>query len=405
MAGVSAVGTTFNLPNFEGPLYAITPDDAPVLSILGGMFGGEGVNSTVFSWVEHDLRVAGQNVALEGAAFPTPQARVRANVTNVLQIVHEGVEITDTKRGATGQLDDVASAHPEVFGTSQGNQVGDELGWQVEQSLKQVKRDMEYSIINGAFVEPANNSTARQTRGLLAAVTTNVADSSGATVTLSASSSSDDILLDAAHGLANGDKIEFITLTGGAGLSLNQTYYVINATTGTFQLSTTLGGSAVDFTTDISAATYQEVADVSQGDILNALQLVYDNGGITESETASIIVNSWNKRQLSEAFLSGTGTGFQQTSRTVGGVNVETIFTDFGRLNVILDRHMPASEILIASLDQCRIKWLDRPDLPRLAVEPLARAGLSQRMQISGEWGLMYGNERAHGKIINTSTR
>jgi hypothetical protein len=84
---------------------------------------------------------------------------------------------------------------------------------------------------------------------------------------------------------------------------------------------------------------------------------------------------------------------------------VETIQTDFGNLNVILDRHMPAHRVMAVSLDQCRIGWLDRPNLPRLAVEPLARAGLSQRVQISGEWGLMYGNELAHGKIINTSTR
>ena len=84
-----------------------------------------------------------------------------------------------------------------------------------------------------------------------------------ATVALSASSSSDDILIDAAHGLSNGDRIQFTSLTGGAGLATATTYYVVNATTGTFQLAAAIGGTAINFTTDISAANYQEVADIT----------------------------------------------------------------------------------------------------------------------------------------------
>lgn len=405
MAGITATGTTFNLPNFEGPLYELTPSDTPVLSILGGMYGGEGTNTTYYSWQTSDLAAAAQNVALEGAAFPTAEGRVRANVKNVCQIIHRGVEITDTKRGAFGQVDDVDVAHPEVFGTGQGNPITTELDWQVMQSLKGVKRDMEYSIINGAFQDPSTNSTERQTRGLFEAISTNSQDFKSAELPTATGSSSDDVIASTAHGLSDGDKVQFTALTGGTGISLNTTYYVINSATNTFQISTTSGGSAVTFA-DFSAADVYEVFDITQAQILGLLQDVYDNGGIMEQETASIIVNSWNKRKLSEIFLSNaSGTGFRQDSRNVAGVNVETIQTDFGVLNVILDRHVPQDKVLVASLDQCRIMWLERPDLPRLAVEPLARAGLSQRVQISGEFGLMYGNERTHGEILNTSTR
>lgn len=64
-----------------------------------------------------------------------------------------------------------------------------------------------------------------------------------------------DLLTAAAHGLANGD----IVLIDGAGtlpggLTTNTRYFVINSTTDTFKLSLTLGGTAIDLTTDGTGA-------------------------------------------------------------------------------------------------------------------------------------------------------
>lgn len=62
-----------------------------------------------------------------------------------------------------------------------------------------------------------------------------------------------------AHGFANGRRVYFARLTGGAGLvpqsasSLGSPYFVIDRTADTFKVSTTSGGSAVNFTTDMSA--------------------------------------------------------------------------------------------------------------------------------------------------------
>lgn len=49
------------------------------------------------------------------------------------------------------------------------------------------------------------------------------------------------------HGLVNGTIIVFTTLGSTSGISLNTRYYIVNATTNTFQISTTLGGSIVPF--------------------------------------------------------------------------------------------------------------------------------------------------------------
>ena len=60
---------------------------------------------------------------------------------------------------------------------------------------------------------------------------------------------STDIITLASHGLSNGNVIVLTTTTTlPAGLSLATTYFVISATTNTFQLAATLGGAAIDIT-------------------------------------------------------------------------------------------------------------------------------------------------------------
>ncbi len=53
----------------------------------------------------------------------------------------------------------------------------------------------------------------------------------------------------------NGYGITFTNLAGGAGLVANVKYYVVNASGATFKLATSQGGTAIDFTTDITSAT------------------------------------------------------------------------------------------------------------------------------------------------------
>jgi len=64
-----------------------------------------------------------------------------------------------------------------------------------------------------------------------------------------------DIISCSGHPFVNGDQVVMPTLTGGAGLSANTVYFVVNSVAGvSLQLSATSGGAAINFTTDISAA-------------------------------------------------------------------------------------------------------------------------------------------------------
>jgi hypothetical protein len=64
-----------------------------------------------------------------------------------------------------------------------------------------------------------------------------------------------DIITATGSAFANGQKVRFTALTGGAGLNTTTNYFVINVSGATFQLSTTEGGSASLFTTNITAGT------------------------------------------------------------------------------------------------------------------------------------------------------
>ena len=52
-----------------------------------------------------------------------------------------------------------------------------------------------------------------------------------------------------AHGLANGTPVSFPTVVTTTGIIINTTYFVVNAATDSFQISLTVGGTAVTFVT------------------------------------------------------------------------------------------------------------------------------------------------------------
>lgn len=322
MAGITGQGDTFDLPNYTGELFGLTPADTPLLSLTGGLTGGEEVVATVFTWQTYDLRDASDSrQRLEGADAPTAEARVRASVRNVLEIHQEQLEVSYTKQAAIGQIDAVGSSHPNADGTHTGsNPVTSEIDWQLSQHIKQIARDVEKSFITGTFQEPANNSTARKTRGLVEAISTNAVD----------------------------------------------------------------GGDT----------------PLTKDDVLTAMQEAYDSGGLMEDETRTIMLGSTQKRALTEEFINATD-GYRYETRNVGGENVQFIETDFGRLNVVLNRHVPTDVALILSLEEISPVFLRVPGKGHFFTEPLSKSGAADKFQIYGEIGLKYGSERVHAKITN----
>lgn len=392
MAGsITGMGTTFNLPNYTGELFALTPADTPLLSAIGGLTGGGMTTSTEFEWESYDLRDPAQRTRVEGADAPTAESRVRGNVKNVVQIHQEAVSVSYTKQAAVGQ---VASPQSAPYNHNGGNNpVTSELDWQVTQALKQMALDVNWSFINGQHANPTTNATARQTRGLLAAITTNRIARG---VTTTGATSATDTITATGHGLTDGNKIVFTSTGAATGIVAGRTYFVDAIDANTFKVSTSAGGAPITLgtATGISYTKPWSTA-LTPAHVGDMLQLAYDNGGISEQETATLITNSAQKRALTDAFASAYGK-FTETSRTVGGVAVDTIVTDFGTLNVMMDRHMPQDSIVVSSLEQLMPVFLNVPGKGVFFEEPLAKTGASDKVQLYGEVGLKYGNERAH---------
>jgi hypothetical protein len=388
MAGITALGTTYNLPNYTGLLFGLTPADTPFFSAAGGLNGGGQTTDVEFEWGTYDLRSAGQNVALEGQAAPTPQERVRGTGSNVLEIHQEAVAVSYTKQAATARLGGLASQ-----GT--GNSVSNELDWQTRVMLTQMVRDVNWSFINGTYQKPVDNTTARKTRGLLAAITSNVISNAAAGQTGTAAAATDLITL-ASHGLSNGDTIHFSSLGAAGGLSLVPAYFVVNSSTNTFSVSLTKGGTAVDITVD-GTVTWAKGAALTKSNIDSVMQLAYDNGGLTGG-AATLLTGSAQKLAITSAYTAA-GYVLKSLDNNLGGVNVTQIDTDFGRLSIMLDRAMPQDTIAVVSMDQCQPVFLEVPGKGHFFEEPLGKTGASDTNQLYGEVGLAYGNQLTHAKI------
>jgi len=174
MGAVTGMGDSYDLPNYVGELFNITPNDTPFLSMMGGMTGGKSVTSKQFTWQTVDNAAAAQTAVVEGAD-PTYAERSRSEVINVTQIMQYGVQVSYTKQAATGNLSGQAII---------GNQpVQDELAFQLDMALKRAARDIEFSCMQGTYVADTNVTTARKTRGLGAALTTNKTDAGGDALT------------------------------------------------------------------------------------------------------------------------------------------------------------------------------------------------------------------------------
>lgn len=391
MAGISALGTTYNLPNYTGILHTLTPAETPFFSAIGGLTGGKQATSTEFEWQGYDLRDPSQPAIVEGADAPTLTGRVRANYTNVCQIHHSAVGVSYTKLAATGLK---AGSNNDL-----PNPVRDELDWQVEQELKAMVRDINYSFIQGIYQKPSDNNTGRKTRGLLAAITTNaqIADETLVGNGDSLWEADDEVITEATHGLAVGDRVRIAIDSGATGATAGYYWVKTVPSSSTFTVSTTKGGTTQAISADGVVDVYKTTA-LTIPRFNNLLQAIFDGGGLSDQETATVLVNSGLKVELSELYANAYGK-FTETSRNVGGVDLTTIVTDFGVLNVMLDRLMPQGTLGVVGLDQCAPVYLEMPGKGHFFAEELAKTGATDRTQLYGEVGLAYGNEKAHGKL------
>lgn len=395
MATVSAQGTTFNLPNYHGELFVVTPTETPFLSAIGGLGGAKMTTATQFEWQTVDRRAStANNVAVEGANAPAATERSRSNVDNVVEVHHSAIEVSYSRLAATGNF---AGAN---IAAQSDDAVINELVFQTGAELESMAVDIEKSFLNGTYQKPADNTSPRQTRGILTAITTNVVSAGRAPLAATIVASTG-VFTTATHGLSVGDPVDVSAIVTTTGIS-NGRYYVLTVpSTTTFTLSATKGGTALTLTSDGSATVTPAVA-VGKANIDTLLQKGFDNGAKFPEASTVLLVGSGMKIALSNAY-SIPALNQPTFTRDIGGIAMQTIVTDFGTFGIMLDRWMPAGQVAAIDLSVCYPVFLNIPDKGLLFTEELARVGAARKFQLYGEVGLEYGPETYHALLQNAA--
>jgi len=137
-------------------IYDISPTDTPFLSSIAGKGT---VSNTVFEWQTDALAAAsGTNYHVEGAAAGTAATTATTRLNNKTQISKKVVEVSGT--------------HEAVNNAGKKS----ELAHQLAKASKELKRDMETSLLAENDSVTGDSSTARETRGAAHFITTNVTD-------------------------------------------------------------------------------------------------------------------------------------------------------------------------------------------------------------------------------------
>lgn len=163
MAIINGLGTIWNLPNFAGELFTADKEQAPLLSMIGGMTGGmrttnfEFPTAVLFDYPEpKQPNISEQESA--GALVTTAIPRTQEH--NTVQIHREAVELTYWKMSNTGRMSGLNTA-------GQTANPADDMAWQITRHLIKVARDVEESFISGEYQQATSAAVAGKTRGLL----------------------------------------------------------------------------------------------------------------------------------------------------------------------------------------------------------------------------------------------
>jgi hypothetical protein len=159
-----------------------------------------------------------------------------------------------------------------------------------------------------------------------------------------------------------------------------------NRTRGMIQLTQTPEGVNIDAA---GAPLSREMLD-------EAYRLMFENGAMYSNPV--LFVNAKLKQVITKIYNLVVGFALPPT-RNVGGLDIQEIEFDFGRLGIVTNRFMPHDAVLIADLAYCAPVFQEVPEKGILFTEPLAKIGASDREMLFGQIGLDHGPAFMHGSI------
>lgn len=182
MANVSAAATVWNCPNYTGELYLIGANKTPFLNMIGGLSGGRVRTVADFQfplaqpWA---LESPSQPNISETASLTAPTALtyVRGQDVNTVQIWQRRVSVSYAKQSVTGQI--TADATTGLVDGNDMQPVQNEKDFQINAHMRQIAVDVDYTFLNGAYVQTTAANVAARTRGIITGATTNTVAAGG----------------------------------------------------------------------------------------------------------------------------------------------------------------------------------------------------------------------------------
>ena len=316
-----AVGIREDLSNI---IYNISPMDTP---FLNGCGRGTADN-TLFEWQTDELKTAASNMQIEGNDYTSTAATEPRRLSNYTQI-----SATQVQSSGTAEAVDFAGRKSTQ-------------AYQLAKRAKEMKRDMEYMLLEGTVKSAGSSGAARNT----AAFSTWI------------------------------------------GTSVNATSNVVAASTG---LGLTNNGSTTFPDGTSEAGTGGADTPITIALVNNVVERIWNLGGTPDT----ILCDSTVKGTISSSTVGGAVVAEPRANHSGKGpitaVNaVDVLVTDFGTFKVVPDRFIPTTQVDFIDFDLWSVDYL-RP----FRTETLAKSGDSVKQLLIAEYGLRAKNGNGSGQL------
>ena len=316
-----AIGIREDLSNI---IYNISPTDTPFLSGCGR----GSADNTTFEWQTDELKTVAMNTQIEGNDYASTAATEPRRLTNYTQI-----SATQVQSSGTAEAVDFAGRKSTQ-------------AYQLAKRAKEMKRDMEYMLLQGTVKVLGSSGTARETAAFSTWVGTNSAGTSNV-----------------------------VAASTGLGIT--------NSGASTYPDGTTNSATG-------GASTTTTIALIN-----NVAERIWNLGGTPDT----ILCNGTVKGTISSSTVGGAVVAAPRkdigSKDNITAVNaVDVLVTDFGTFKVVPDRHIPATNVDFIDFDLWSVDYL-RP----FRTETLAKSGDSVKQLLIAEYGLRAKNGNGSGQL------
>ena len=310
----SAVGIREDLSNI---IYNIAPTETPFLSGCGR----ETADNTNFEWQTDVLADAAANRSLEGN---NPDALLVAEPTRVGNYTQISVKAVQTS----------GTAEAVDFAGRRSSQA-----YQLAKRAKEMKRDMEFMLMNNVAKTAGGSTTARVTAGLPAWVATN--------------------------------------------------YHSLGGAPSPPGLGSASSGNGTDTASDAT-----DTGTLTEAGMKIVIAECFTSGGTPDT----ILVGSSNKQVISALTqtVSELRTAADRAAPASVVASVDVYVSDFGTFKIIPDRFQRARDCWFIDFDFWAVAYL-RP----FRTETLAKTGDSINQMLLAEYGLMSKNQKSSGFLAD----